>query len=61
MDDFVTLSYQGKSFKLPVIVGSEGEKAIDITSLRSETGFVTLDPGYANTGALPKQHHLHGR
>jgi citrate synthase len=36
---------------LPVIIGSEGEKAIDISSLRAETGFITLDPGYANTGS----------
>ncbi len=51
MDDFVTLKYNGSSFKLPVIIGSEGEKAIDITQLRANTGFITLDPGYANTGA----------
>ena len=37
--------------ELPVIVGSEGEKAIDISSLRSTTGYITLDPGYANTGS----------
>ncbi|MCP4746778.1 MAG: citrate synthase [Desulfobacteraceae bacterium] len=51
MGEFVTLTYQGESFELPVIVGSEGEKAIDISKLRSETGLITLDPGYANTGA----------
>jgi citrate synthase len=51
MDDFATLTYQGRSFQLPVITGTEGEKAIDITNLRAGAGFVTLDPGYANTGA----------
>ncbi len=51
MDNYVTLTYNGNSFKLPVIEGSEGEKAIDITRLRAETGFITIDPGYANTGA----------
>jgi len=51
MDDFVTLSYNGSQIKLPVVTGSEGEKAIDISSLRSATGFITLDPGYANTGS----------
>jgi citrate synthase len=51
MKDFVTLTYNGNSFDLPVITGSEGEKAIDITQLRAKTGFITLDPGYANTGA----------
>ena len=36
---------------LPIIKGSESEKAIDITKLRSTTGYITLDPGYANTGS----------
>jgi citrate synthase len=51
MAEFATLTYQGRTFKLPVILGSEGEKAIDITALRKETGLITLDPGFANTGA----------
>lgn len=51
MDDKVTLIYNGKSFELPVVIGTEGERSIDITRLRAETGFITLDPGYANTGA----------
>lgn len=51
MDDFITLTYKGKDILLPVIQGTEGEKAIDISSLRAETGFITLDPGYANTGS----------
>src|SRR5690606_12873946 len=40
-----------KTYELPVFTGSEGEKAIDITKLRAETGYVTLDTGYMNTGA----------
>ncbi|MCG8635520.1 MAG: citrate synthase [Desulfobacterales bacterium] len=51
MEDVVTLTYNGNEIRLPVITGSEGEKAIDISRLRSETGFITLDPGYANTGS----------
>lgn len=51
MDEFVTLTYNGKEVMLPLLTGSEGEKAIDISSLRAETGFITLDPGYANTGS----------
>lgn len=51
MEEFVTLSYNGKEFTLPVVIGSEGEKAIDISKLRAETGFITLDVGYANTGS----------
>lgn len=51
MDEFITLTYSDKEIKLPLITGSEGEKAIDISSLRSKTGLITLDPGYANTGS----------
>jgi citrate synthase len=41
----------GKPTELPTVVGSEGEVGIDISSLRDQTGCVTLDPGYGNTGA----------
>ena len=41
----------GKELELPVVVGSEGERAIDISTLRSETGYITLDEGYGNTGS----------
>ena len=51
MDAFVTISYNGQEIQLPVVIGSEGEKAIDISDLRAKTGFITLDPGYANTGS----------
>lgn len=51
MEDFVTLVYNGQEIKLPVITGSEGEKAIDISNLRANTGFITMDPGYVNTGS----------
>jgi len=37
--------------ELPVVVGSEGERAIDIRDLRARTGHITLDPGYGNTGS----------
>ena len=50
-NDYVILNYEGKTFKLPLIVGTEGEQAIDITRLRAETGLITLDPGFANTGS----------
>ena len=46
-----TLSYDGKSFELPVVVGTENETAVDISNLRSQSGLITLDNGYANTGA----------
>ena len=46
-----TLSYDGKSYELPVIVGTEAEAAVDISQLRAKSGLITLDSGYANTGA----------
>ncbi len=45
------LVYEGKEYELPVIEGTEGERAIDIRSLRKDTGLITLDPGYGNTGS----------
>jgi citrate synthase len=38
-------------FQLPIVVGTESEKAIDISNLRAQSGYVTLDNGYMNTGA----------
>ncbi|MDP3007575.1 MAG: citrate synthase [Methylococcales bacterium] len=46
-----TLTLEDKTYSLPTYMGVEGEKAIDITKLRSETGYITLDDGYGNTGA----------
>ncbi len=40
-----------RNFELPILVGTEGERAVDIAKLRSNTGYITLDDGYANTGA----------
>lgn len=51
MSEFAELIIDGKSYKFPVITGSENEKAIDISNLRSQTGYITLDIGYKNTGA----------
>jgi citrate synthase len=51
MTDTIKLIYDKKEYELPVFEGSEGEKAIDISQLRATTGFITLDPGYANTGS----------
>jgi len=47
----VNLEYEGKAISLPVITGSEGETGIDISQLRAQTGAVTFDPGFGNTGA----------
>lgn len=40
-----------RTLELPVVEGSEGERAVDVQRLRSETGLITLDPGYGNTGS----------
>jgi citrate synthase len=46
-----TITLDGKTIALPVTRGSEGETGISIEKLRAQTGAVTLDPGYGNTGA----------
>jgi citrate synthase len=51
MNDKATLQLDDKDYQLPTVSGSEGERAVDISSLRDTTGYITLDDGYANTGA----------
>jgi citrate synthase len=51
MTESVKLIYGDKEYRLPLIEGTEGEKAIDISKLRQETGLITLDSGFANTGS----------
>ena len=51
MSETVKLSIKGKTYELPVIEGSENEKAIDISKLRSQTGYITIDTGFKNTGS----------
>jgi citrate synthase len=45
------LTYEGKDYELPLVEGTERERAIDIAELRKKTRLITLDPGYGNTGA----------
>jgi citrate synthase len=49
--DVAELRVEDKRLELPVVVGTEKEKAVDVSQLRAKTGYVTLDPGYVNTGA----------
>ncbi len=49
------LILEDTEYSLPVVVGSEGEKAIDISQLRSRSGYITLDPGYGNTGSCESE------
>ena len=51
MSEVARLELDGKIYELPVITGSENEKAIDISKLRDLSGYITLDSGYKNTGA----------
>ena len=51
MKKFANLKINGKELKLPLIEGTENEIAIDISKLRSETGYITLDKGFKNTGS----------
>ncbi len=51
MANTATLKIEGKELQLPVIIGSEGEKAVDIGKLRAETGYITYDDGFGNTGS----------
>ena len=52
MGDTAKLEMEGKSIELPIVSGTQNEKAVDITKLRSETGFITLDSGFGNTGSV---------
>jgi citrate synthase len=50
-----TLKFGDQTVELPVIEGSEGELAVDISQLRAKTGLITLDPGFGNTGACKSE------
>ncbi len=51
MSETVQLIHDGKTYELPLLEGTCGEKAIDISKLRSTTGLITLDPGFMSTGS----------
>jgi len=51
MDNKAKLTLDGKEYELPLVVGTENEVGIDISQLRSTTGAITIDSGYANTGS----------
>ncbi len=55
MSETAKLQIGGQTYKLPIRVGSEGNLAIDISKLWAETGHITLDDGYANTGSTTSQ------
>ncbi|MCP9762752.1 citrate synthase [Lacihabitans soyangensis] len=51
MAESVKIVIDGQAFEFPVLEGSENEKAIDISSLRAKTGYITIDEGFKNTGS----------
>src|SRR4051794_32635504 len=51
MENTAELKINGTSYKLPIVEGTEQERGIDIATLRSQTGCITLDDGYGNTGS----------
>jgi len=51
MSKTVKINLEGKDYEFPLVVGSENEKAIDITHLRRDSGFITLDSSFGNTGS----------
>jgi citrate synthase len=51
MSKHAELKIDDKTYELPIVVGTEDEKALDIKNLRAQTGYITLDPGFMNTGS----------
>ncbi len=51
MSETAEIKLEGKTLQLPIIEGTENEKAIDISKLRDQSGYITLDSGFKNTGA----------
>lgn len=51
MSDTAQLTVRGKTYELPLVTGTENEVALDISKLRADTGLITLDPGFKNTGS----------
>ena len=51
MSNQAKLELDGKVFTLPTLTGSENEKAVDVSALRANTGYITIDDGYGNTGS----------
>ncbi|MAZ55018.1 MAG: citrate (Si)-synthase [Flavobacteriales bacterium] len=51
MSDKAELHYNGNVYQLPIVEGSQNEKALDISRLRGESGLITLDKGFKNTGS----------
>jgi citrate synthase len=55
MSNTAEIKIDGKTYELPVIEGTEQEKAIDISKLRGQSGVITIDPGFKNTGSTKSE------
>ncbi|MBI1371438.1 MAG: citrate synthase [Phycisphaera sp.] len=55
MSDTAQLKLPNQTVELPIVVGTENEHAVDITKLRADSGFITLDSGYGNTGSCSSE------
>lgn len=55
MSETAKITLDGQTYELPIIEGTENEKAIDISKLRALSGYITLDTGYKNTGSTVSQ------
>ena len=55
MNDKVRLGYGDDTYEMGIVEGTYGEQAFDIRSLRKDTGLITLDSGYMNTGATTSE------
>ncbi|MDO5699530.1 MAG: citrate synthase [Dermatophilus congolensis] len=55
MSKVARLELDGQTYELPIVVGTENEHAIDISKLRAQTGYITLDDGYGNTGSCQSE------
>ena len=51
MSETAELKIGDQIIELPIVEGTEKEKAIDISKLRASSGYITIDPGYKNTGS----------
>jgi len=51
MADKASINLDGKAYELPVIIGTENEKAVDISKLRAQSSYITFDEGFRNTGS----------
>ncbi|MEJ6603147.1 MAG: citrate synthase [Verrucomicrobiia bacterium] len=55
MPKTASLKIDDQELELPIIVGSEGEKAVDVRKLRASTGYITFDEGFGNTGSCQSE------